>query len=115
MNVESLLSERGREIATEAAYYAVRVLKQSSLPTESQKEHFEDASGSQPTAEARVLAQEIIAWVERVEGRRLSQIPPEKRFAYVERLMRATDKLTLLEQPTVTERGAQLLDELRRG
>ena len=60
MSLQALVADYPREITIEAAYYAVRELKQSSVPRDVRKAHLSDASESEPTPEAQALSAEII-------------------------------------------------------
>ena len=114
MNLRVLLSGHVREIAIEAAYYAVRALKQSSVPRDVRKAHLWDASESEPSAEAQELSAEILRLIESIEGRPIDELDSEQRTGYISELAGIAREFTT---PKLRDEGlgTRLLEQLRRG
>jgi hypothetical protein len=112
MNLRSLLAGHTRETAIEAAYYAVRELKQSSVPREVRKAHFSDASESEPSSDAQALAASIVRLIESIEGSSIDDMTRQKRSDYVSELATIAQELTASTHEQ--DVGAHLLEELRR-
>lgn len=115
MTLRTLLSDHTRDIAIEASYYAVRELKQSSVPKDVRKEHFTDASESEPTAEAQTLAADIIKHIEATEHRTIDELSDERRRRYITHLFDIAEAFTATMLRGKPELGTQLLEQLRRG
>ena len=115
MNLRTLLAEHSRETAIEAAYYAVRELKQSSVPPEARKAHFTDASESEPTVEAQALSGEIVHLIESAEGQSIDDLADERRTHHIRELTRIASELTSTRHRDTQALGTRLLEQLRRG
>jgi hypothetical protein len=114
MNIDTLLRGHPREIAVEAAYYAVRELKQSSVPAESHKEHFQDAKGSEPTPAGMELSRAIISLIEKTEEIDLDHLSKDRSDHYISELTTTVMQLSRKELKLDEERGRMLLDKLRQ-
>ena len=113
MHVRQLFEGHSRALSIEAAYYAVRELKQSSVPPESRKAHLQDASQSKPSAKAQALSRRIIGTIERQEHSTIQALSTRKRYAYIEEIWEAAESLTKETLPDMNAVGKQLLANLR--
>src|SRR5438046_1530016 len=115
MTLDTLVAGHPREVAIEAAYYAVRELKQSSVPKDVRKAHLSDASESEPTAEAQALSAEIVQYIERAEGRKIDELQGKRKMEYITQLFKIAEELTASKLQGKTELGPRLREQLRRG
>jgi hypothetical protein len=111
--LRELLSRHSRETAVEAAYYAVRDLKQRLVPEESRKEHFVDGSNSEPSPDAMELAVQIIETIERNEDRPLVELSHTALHHYIAVLLETIRAKTDSTLKIDAERGRELLAKLR--
>ena len=113
MEVSKLFEGHSRALSIEAAYYAVRALKQSSVPPESRKAHLHDASRSKPSAKAQALSRRIIAAIEREEHGAIETLSNRKRLEYIGEIWEAAESLTRETLGDMNAVGKQLLAHLR--
>lgn len=108
-----MLTREPAEIALEAAYYAVRELKQLSIPIEQRKEHLEDAPKSEPTIEGRRLALQIMSEIEAHEATNKADLSKQQAESYIELMLTAVRKLSTDVHPIKAGLGERLLAKLR--
>jgi hypothetical protein len=113
--LDALLSAAQRETAVEAAYYAVRALKQSSFASLSRKDHLVDAEQSAATPEAQQLATLIVGTIEHREGASLETLAQPLVHNYVEALFDAVQRINAKRMTIDSARGEELLGKLRKG
>jgi hypothetical protein len=103
----------GRETAVEAAYYAVRELKQAAVPELSRKEHFADASESVPSPAARRLTSKIISAITEREKVSINDLPENAFRAYVGLLLHVVRAVTDESVHLNPDQGRTLLERFR--
>ena len=111
--LKTILTRESVEIAVEAAYYAVRELKQLSIPLKQRKEHLEDAPQSEPTVEGRTLASQIVGEIEAHARTKKADLSKQQAKHYIDLLLTAVNELTAEAYRVDAGLGERLLAELR--